>query len=243
MATVTAASCSSGLFFLHRALTLVILLFNIFRMRYITLNNPHRKKHFAFFSSMDQPHFSICANVDVTSFSTAVKAAAIPFTTSLVYLLARTANDIDVFRQRIRNAQIIEHDTVSPSFTVPTDVADVFSFCTVNYQAEAADFISSAHKIMEKMRHSPSFEDEEGRDDYLFLSAIPWISFTGLTHAMHYSPVDSIPRISWGKYFPQQAQLLMPVSVQAHHALVDGRHMGIFFEKLQQYLSEPSLWL
>jgi chloramphenicol O-acetyltransferase type A len=212
-------------------------------MRYIELDNPHRKKHFDFFNSMDQPHFSICANVDVTSFSTATKAAATPFTISLVYLLARTANEIDVFRQRIRNSQIVEHDTVSPSFTVPTDVADVFSFCTVTYQPKAADFIRNAQQTMEKMRHSPSFEDEAGRDDFLFLSAIPWISFTGLTHAMHYSPVDSVPRISWGKYFLQQGQLLMPVSVQAHHALVDGRHVGQFFEKLQQYLTQPSLWL
>lgn len=212
-------------------------------MRYIELHNLHRKKHFDFFNSMDQPHFSICANVDITSFSTAIKGTAIPFTTSLVYLLARTANEIDVFRQRIRDTQIVEHDTVSPSFTVPTDVADVFSFCTVTYQPQAADFIRNAQQTMEKMRHSPSFEDEAGRDDFLFLSAIPWVSFTGLTHAMHYSPVDSVPRISWGKYFSQQGQLLMPVSVQAHHALVDGRHMGLFFEKLQQYLAQPSLWL
>ena len=192
---------------------------------------------------MDQPHFSICANVDITAFSTAIKTANLPFTTSLVYLIARTANDIDVFRQRIRNNQIIEHDFVSPSFTVPTEVADAFSFCTVTYQDEVYKFVRHAQNIMEKMRHSPSMEDEEGRDDYLFLSAIPWISFTGLTHAMHYSPVDSVPRISWGKYFLQQEQLLMPLSVQAHHALVDGRHMGMFFEKFQQYLAQPSLWL
>ena len=50
------------------------------------------------------------------------------------------------------------------------------------------------------MQHQPSFEDEKGRDDFIFMSAMPWISFTSVMHPMHYHPVDSIPRIAWGKY-------------------------------------------
>ena len=50
------------------------------------------------------------------------------------------------------------------------------------------------------------FEDEEGRDDFLFLSAIPWISFTSFSHAMHYTPADSVPRITWGKSFKEGAK-------------------------------------
>jgi chloramphenicol O-acetyltransferase type A len=31
----------------------------------------------------------------------------------------------------------------------------------------------------------------------------------------------------------------MPLDVQAHHALMDGLHMGRFFEKAQDYLHNP----
>jgi chloramphenicol O-acetyltransferase len=31
----------------------------------------------------------------------------------------------------------------------------------------------------------------------------------------------------------------MPLSVQAHHALVDGLHMGRYFETMQAYLDQP----
>ena len=31
----------------------------------------------------------------------------------------------------------------------------------------------------------------------------------------------------------------MPLSVQAHHALVDGVHMGRYFEIMQAYLDQP----
>ena len=53
---------------------------------------------------------------------------------------------------------------------------------------------------------------------------------------MHYHPHDSVPRITWGKYFKTADKILMPLSVQAHHALIDGRHMGKYFEKTQELL-------
>ena len=31
----------------------------------------------------------------------------------------------------------------------------------------------------------------------------------------------------------------MPLDVQTHHALMDGFHMGRFFEKIQDYLHNP----
>lgn len=208
--------------------------------RTITFTDPHRRKHFEFFAQMDQPHFNIVANVDITPLLTFLQQSKQAFTPAIVYLISRTANEIAPFRQRIRGAQVVEHDFVHPSFTVPTKGTDVFSFCYVDYQTDAPGFVNAATAASARMYEDPSFEDDPGRDDYLFLSAIPWISFTGLTHAMHYSPTDCVPRISWGKYFEQGKQTLMPLAVQAHHALVDGRYMGAYFDKMQANLNKAA---
>ncbi|WP_420399483.1 CatA-like O-acetyltransferase [Flagellimonas sp.] len=210
-------------------------------MKKIVFDNPHRKKHFAFFNHMNHPHFNITANVDVGSFLPYVKSMELPLTFSLVYLLSKAANDINEFRWRIRENEVVEHESVHPSFTVPTNETDVFSFCTVPFKTSAQDFIHDAKRINEAMKTNPSIEDEPGRDDYLFMSAIPWVSFTSIQHAMHYHPHDSVPRISWGKFFSQNNTHLMPLSVQAHHALVDGRHMGRYFENVQELLYNPEL--
>ena len=212
-------------------------------MKKVEFDNLHRKKHFDFFNGMNHPHFNITANVDITVFTKYAKASELPLTFSLVYLLTRTANDIKEFRWRIRGEEVIEHDSVHPSFTVPTDDTDVFSFCTVDYAEKASDFIAKAEKVREQMKKNPSIEDEPGRDDFLFMSAIPWISFTGMQHAMSYHPHDSVPRISWGKFFEQNEATLMPLSVQAHHALVDGRHMGRFFQTFEELASNPAVYL
>ena len=208
--------------------------------KYIDLSNPHRKKHFDFFRNMDQPHFNICANVEIGGFLDFIKNGDYPFTPTMVYFIAKVANEIPEFRWRIRDDKILEHEAVHPSFTVNTEEADVFSFCTVDYYAQFSRFLKNTLKVMEEMLNNPSMEDEVGRDDYLFLSAIPWVSFTSFSHAMHYTPADSVPRITWGKYFKEGEKTLMPLSVQAHHAVVDGRHTGKYFELFQKYMNNPA---
>jgi chloramphenicol O-acetyltransferase type A len=206
-------------------------------MKKITFNNPHRKKHFEFFQKMNHPHFNITAPVDLTEFYHFQKESKIPFTNSLVYIIARTANEIPQFKWRIRGDEIVEHEYVKPSFTVTTDVSEVFSFCTVPYNPDPAIFLQQAKEIQERMKSDPNFEDEEGADDYLFLSSFPWVSFTGYTHAMQYHPHDSVPRISWGKLFDQEGRKMMPLSVQAHHGVVDGKHVGNYFQLLEELVA------
>ncbi|MFK8102937.1 MAG: CatA-like O-acetyltransferase [Saprospiraceae bacterium] len=212
-------------------------------MKKIELTDPHRKKHFEFFSRMDQPHLSICANVEIQHLLAFIKKEKLSFTPTLVYLVTRVANELPRFRQRIRATEVVEHELVHPSFTVATADEEVFSFCTVDYTRSFHPFQKRARAEMEAMRTAPSMADESGRDDYLFLSAIPWISFTGVQHAMHYHPGDSVPRIVWGKYFVAQDLIKMPLSVQAHHAVVDGVHIGRYFQKFQKYAHEPHLLL
>jgi chloramphenicol O-acetyltransferase type A len=189
---------------------------------------------------MEQPQLNLTAPVEVDSLLPYVKEQALPLSPVLVYLISKTANELPAFRQRIRGEQVIEHDCVHPSFTVRTRASSVFSFCPVEFQPQLASFLPACLAAMERVQQVPVFEDEDGRDDYLFLSALPWVSFTHVQHAMHYHPVDSIPRIAWGKYTLRDQKMEMPLQVQAHHALVDGIDIGRFFETFQAYCKHPA---
>ena len=89
------------------------------------------------------------------------------------------------------------------------------------------------------MKQQPRLEDEPGQDDLLFMTGIPWVSFTALQHPIHMHPVDSVPRIAWGKFFKEGEALKMPLSVQVHHALMDGVHIGRYYTLVQEYLDQP----
>ena len=209
-------------------------------MKYVEFDNQHRKKHFEFFKNMNHPHFSITANVDITDLLVYTKKEKLPFMPTIVWIVSKAANGLPTFRQRIRENLVVEHDSVHPSFAVDTEASDVFSFCEVKFVHDCHTFIKNALEKIAKMKSAPSFEDEPFRDDYLFLSSIPWVSFTSITHAMNYHPHDSVPRITWGKYFVHEGKTRMPLSVQAHHSLVDGKHVGLFFRDFEESIHDLS---
>jgi chloramphenicol O-acetyltransferase type A len=207
-------------------------------MKTIDMQTYSRREHFNIFSTLDQPHFNICANVDLTTFFPVAKQRGYPFTVALVYVLSRASNAIPEFRQRIRAGKVIEHEIVHPSGTILVD-EDRFSFCTFTYHEDFSEFAPLAVEMIAYVKEHLTMEDEPGRDDLLFMTAIPWVSFTSFMHPLHMSPADSVPRFAWGKIFEKEEQMKMPLSVQGHHGLMDGIHMARYYEKVQDYFDQP----
>ena len=203
------------------------------------MNDYKRKKHFEFYIKQDYPHMNLCANVEITQLAGFLKSNKYPFYFSLIYLSMRTANQIREFRHRIHDGKIIEHEVIHPSFSVMA-VDDLFSFCTSKYSPNFHTFLQNAQNEAEKVKTEPIIEDEPGRDDLVYVTCLPWVSFTSVSHPIHLHPVDSIPRIAWGKYFNDNGKVMLPFSVQVHHALLDGVHVGKFFMLFQELLDEPN---
>lgn len=211
-------------------------------MRVLDLETWPRRRHFELFRGMDYPHFGLCAEVDISSFQPAVRAKGLSFTIAAAYVLARAANETPEFRLRIRGDQVVEHEVVHPSFVVINE-QELFSFCTVPYRSDLVEFHSLARERMAQAQANPVLSDEPGQDDLLFMTSMPWVSFTSLSHPIHMHPVDSVPRIAWGKFFTREGRTWMPVAVQAHHALMDGLHAGHYYQRVQQLFDRPVLYL
>ena len=206
--------------------------------------HPHARAQFDFFRAMNHPHFGLVATVDVAPLWAFAKTHNAPFNRLVTHAVSTAANAVPALRRRIRgegaDALVVEHARVHPSYAVDTDASAGFSFCEVGFRESWPAYSEAAAAVENAMRAAPSMADAPGRDDYLFLSAIPWVHFTGIQHAMHYHPHDSVPRISWGKVLPRGEQLVMPVSIQAHHALMDGRGLGDFYAALEAYVAGVS---
>jgi len=211
-------------------------------MRKIEMQTWPRREHFKLFSAFDHPHAGMCANVDLTTFYPVVKQRGFSFTVALVYVLARAANAIPEFRYRIRAREVVEHEIVHPSGTILVD-EDLFTFCTFDYVEDFSDFAARAAERIAYVQEHPTLGDEPGRDDLLFMTAIPWVSFTSVMHPMHLDPADSVPRIAWGKFFEDGELLKMPLGVQGHHALMDGIHIARFYAEVQDHLRDPRFLL
>jgi chloramphenicol O-acetyltransferase type A len=206
-------------------------------MRTIDMQTWSRREHYELFSTYGYPHWGLCANVDISKFYTAVKEGGYSITIALVYVIARASNAIPEFRYRIRDDQVIEHEIVNPGFTFLVD-NDAFSFCLVDYVEEFATFAKKTAEKIAYIKENP-WVRQVSEDDVLFMTAIPWVSFTSFLHPMRLQPEDSIPRFAWGKFFDEGDLLKMPLGMQGHHALLDGIHAGRFYTEIQAYLSNP----
>lgn len=201
-----------------------------------------RREHYATFGAFQFPHFNVCAEVDVSQFRPAVKEAGFSFNTAFIYLITRTANDVPEFRLRIRGETIIEHEVVHPASTVLVD-EDRFSFMWLEYQDDFARFAAHVDERLAAVRNHLTVEADYSRDDMLYMTAIPWFVFTSFQHPMPSLDADSVPRFAWGKYHTTADGLMMPLSVQAHHGLMDGLHVGRYYERIQSYLGNPHTFL
>lgn len=208
------------------------------KMKIIDLDGWERTTHYNFFKRMDYPHYNMCMNLDITNFSAKTKEKNIPVYYAMIYAATYALNQVEQFRYRIRGEQVVLHDMIHPSFTDMSEGTDLFKMVTVDMEQSILDFTKKAKEKSNNQSDYFVFKDVEGRDDLTYITCIPWVSFTHLSHTISFNKDDSIPRLAWGKHFMENNKILLPFSVQAHHSFVDGIHVGKYIDYLQEYLMQ-----
>ncbi|MFZ6759934.1 CatA-like O-acetyltransferase [Undibacterium sp. Ji50W] len=200
----------------------------------------NRREHFAFFSQLDEPFHGTNLNVDCTHAYRYCKQKDLSFFLFYLHSILRATNETDAMRYRVENEDVVDYSVIHANATVQR--ADhTFGFCPIYYNDNFHSFASGANEAMDKIKNSSGlcFNDECAREDVIHFSAIPWISFTGLTHARQYDRKDSVPKISVGKMFEQDGKLLLPFAIFVHHGLVDAYHVHQFLSRLETLFNNP----
>jgi chloramphenicol O-acetyltransferase type A len=202
-------------------------------MKKINIDTWYRKEHFDFYSTFKHPSFNVCATVDVAKTLNYCKENQLSFFICSLFLLGYTANQIEPFRYRINNNEVDVHDELEISCTV-LNSDESFSFGEFGSISNFDLFYQHADQLLTKFKHGyKTLEPTNSKANEVFCSVLPWLHFTSFSHAQKQNEHDSIPRIVMGKYKTIHNEIAMPVSVEVHHALVDGLHVGQYFEKLQ----------
>ncbi len=207
---------------------------------YLDLDQWNRKEHFRFYKDFDDPFFNICAEVEISAALAHVKECGFSFFISYLYLALKSTNAIPAFRYRLRGEQVLVHEVIHAGSTV-LNPDQTFGFCYFDYHPNFRQFHDEAsEKLKRYAAGNKKLEPRDERDDLIHCSVIPWISFTSFSHAKRFKTQNSVPKIVFGKYDRSSSAARMPVSVEAHHALMDGLHVGQFFESLQEFLLNPN---
>ena len=207
-------------------------------MKIIDINTWKRKEHFEFFSKFDEPFFGIVSEIDCTIASQKAKEKGVSFFASYLYKSLKAVNAIEEFRCRILDDKIVIYDSIHASATLARE-DETFAFSFVQFSEDFNQFEKALKLEIKEVQNSSGLRLNEGaiRHDVVHFSSVPWVKFTGLSHARSFTLPDSSPKITFGKIFTKDKRKMMPVSINAHHGLVDGLHVAKFLELFQNLMN------
>ena len=199
----------------------------------IDLNKWKRAMHCEIFRDYVEPAFNITIELDITNFLKVVKAKSLSFTISMVYAVSKSANEIEEFRYRFLDGEVVLYDQIQTSFTYLNPETELFKVICVDIQETLDEYVTLAQKIIREQ--NTYFTGPLGNDVFQ-CSALPWISYTHISHTNSGKKEVATPMFSWGKYYEKNHRIMLPFSIQAHHSFVDGLHAGKLADRLQNYL-------
>jgi chloramphenicol O-acetyltransferase type A len=205
---------------------------------FIDLDRWPRREHFELYRRFGNPFFNICVDVDVTRVWRESQDPGGPsFFLASVFLALRAANEVEAFRTRVRGDRPWVHDRVSITPTVMRPDR-TFAFARLEPAASFAEFAARSEPVVRAACEVKPLVVSHPDDDVIYQTTLPWMRFTAFSNALE-GEGDSVPRIAFGKCTGDGGRWTIPVSVEVHHAVVDGVDVAAFIEKLERGFAEP----
>jgi len=197
-----------------------------------------RKDHFKFFSQFEEPFFGFTVKIDCTDAYKYAKANGHSFFLYSLHKSLLAVNQIEEFRCRILDDEVWLYDQVNASPTINRPDG-TFGYAYFDFDLDFKTFAERAKKEIEKVQQATGLITSVTGDNIIHYSFIPWIDFTGLSHARSFTHKDSIPKICFGKMMEESGRRKMPMSIHGHHGLMDGYHISQYIELLTQIMASP----
>jgi len=211
--------------------------------KYLDLETWPRRDLFEFFRGYQNPYFNICTQLDITRLMAFLRdRPGVSVSLAYHYFALRIANAIEPFHYRLEgDDSVIIHEVINGGTTVLLP-NETFTYAYFDYHEDFHQFTTEAGAAIERVRAEGSLKPTM-RYDLIYFTTLPWVSFTSFAHARTPGRGESIPRIAFGKFLRDGDRIHLPISVEVHHALMDGLHVGRFFISLEEALAKPENYL
>lgn len=140
--------------------------------------NWERAMHCAVFRNSIEPAFCVTFEVDVTSFLEKIRQQNLSFTLSMVYAVCKCANEIETFRYRFLDGQVVLFDRIDTAFTYLNKETELFKVVNVPMADTLEEYVKSAAKIA--MEQKEYFMGPLGNDVFQ-CSPMPFLTYTHIS--------------------------------------------------------------
>lgn len=198
----------------------------------IDLTHDPRRQHLEYFSSLQYPYVGVTSDVDVTELVRFCKQKKYSFYLTFMHAAALAADGVAELRRRIRNGNVIEYSECPTSHVELLD-SGAYCYCTLRHHMPLDEYISRAESARSRCLLNASIQEDDDVESMYFISTLPWLHYTALIQPVA-GGEESNPRITWGRFQKDHGgREQLPVTLLAHHGLVDGVHIAKFYKNLQ----------
>lgn len=208
----------------------------------IDVENWERKECFGHFMSIAKSTYSLTVNMDISKLIIFIKKNNYRLYPSFTWIVSHSINKHKEFKMGYdKNKNVGYYDVVNPDYSVLNDKTKIMdTLCTI-YSSNFKKFYNDMVNDLEAYKNLG--ERTQAQSNFFIASCLPWITYTSFNASNESEHQFLFPMVTWGKYFEHGNKILMPLTLQIHHAVADGYHCSLFYNDIEQILNNPEKYI
>lgn len=179
---------------------------------------------------------SLTVDMDVTPLVRYVKGRGLKFYPAMIWAVSRVINAHDEFKYGWdTSGNLIRWDFVSPSYAHFHREDENFTKLVTEYAGELSVFHARFLRDRERYRELRGVVGNQP-PNFFDVSCLPWVRYRHFDVHVFDEGTFLAPVVTWGRYEKERGRLLMPLTMNIHHAVADGFHLSRFFREVQELM-------
>ena len=197
-------------------------------------NETSRAWAFQMWMKSPMPMVTLTKTFDVTRLCKVCRRKGLKFNKLLCWCMGRAASRIDEFYLLPKDGKLYKYDRLAINVIVDNAKGGI-STCDVPYSDDFQQFSCDYDAITQKC----SANCEEIADEEAMILGTSAVTGTELDSLVNqYSGIYNNPFLAWGRYRKGWFKVKLPISMQFHHAQMDGGHAARFLKSLQHTIND-----
>lgn len=200
----------------------------------VDLNQWERGELFQFYIDKMRIVMSLTVDVDVAPLAAFAKKSGLKFYPLMIWVVSKVVNSHEEFKYSWdAEGNLIQWDVLSPSYADFHKEDENFTKMATPFSEDLFEFHSRFVQDRKTYRNVRAVVENQPKN-FFDVSCLPWVRYRHFDVHVFDEGKFLAPVITWGKYEEEHGKLVMPLTMNIHHAVADGFHLSRFFKEVQR---------